>query len=782
MLSIIQNCKNIGSSGNSLALCSRTQVMSFGRILRRAATSRTEAQERQLLNDMKALRESVAAYNQQIPELSELKQIESLKRLNRDSPPDCTIATAIGQRRLEIIGLNIAMGQHSAEPDLADALQQSEQKPEQEHVPEYMSYSCHTTPTDDPGPDSRTVQAEATNSTGSVDHQLPDVVPHHSASHQRQMGNTDPVTADIFQCRENNLELKLADRFGCYIIDANFSPTAKSLFIKGSDGDDDYRLDIWQQGADGTWLQEVKVADSASFYHYELNRSEDTLLTSSYSGNVKVSTLNSDGCWEEVVVLALTPYHEDYPPLQVTFSPLQDKIMAYDHQASSIIVLRKENGQWVLLTQPPISHYQQTGPAQPYFKATDHYLLAYQGKTVTIWGFSDKGNYLEKKGVFECDRRIASAQLSDDERNAVIFTWGSQALFLGCDDDGNWSQVGKIVHPEKWISDENQVHTNLISRAAFNISGQHALTHDTGDKVIISGYDDSGAWVRKAEIQDCPEARFSPSGDKLLARLGSSGLFRFWDCIRTGDPLGNGQALEHIGSRKAIFSPSENRLLSYGDKSDVACIWGNDGEGNLVKDARVYHQGGVDYAEFNAQEDSVLTYGHDLTLKIHALDSVGRWQQHLVARHQNSILDARFSHSGRLAYSVGLDDTACILGRDANGQWVQQAVTGADGYSIDGADFNGLDNHFLTYGNKRYRYDKHQPGLVQLWGIGDDGQWVIIDQIKLDHSVQQARFSPDSEHLVINCNDIRRGPLLSAAGTALLWKIPVRAGQETAHV
>ncbi|WP_257295604.1 WD40 repeat domain-containing protein, partial [Endozoicomonas sp. YOMI1] len=443
-----------------------------------------------------------------------------------------------------------------------------------------------------------------------------------------------------------------------------------------------------------------------------------------------------------------------------------------DPQAGNIIVLRKySNGRWVSLTQP-ISHYQQTGPQQPHFKATDNFLLAYCGRAATIWGFSDKGNYLVEKGVFECDGNIGSAQLSDDERHAVVFTWGSQALFLGCDDDGNWSQVGNVHHPETMISDDNQAHTNLICQAAFNASGQHALTRDIDNKVIISGYDGSGAWVRKAEIKGCAEARFSPSGHKFLARLGS-GRFKLWDCKSTGERLDDGQVLEHIGSREVVFSPSENRLLSYGDDTNFACLWVNDDEGNLVEEARVFHQEGVDYAAFNPQEDSVLTCGMDLTLKIQGLDSQGKWQEQLMARHQNSILDARFSHSGRLAYSVGLDDTACILGRDANGQWLKQAVTGSDDYSIDGADLDELDSHFLTYGNKIY--DQHQPGLVQLWGIDGEGNWVEKEQIKLDYPVKQARFSPDSEHLVINCNND------SDDATALLWKIPASPGQETAH-
>ena len=794
MQPIVQKCINIGFPQ---ALCSRrarTQVMSFGRILSRAAASRTEDNERQLFNDMKALSKSVAAYNKQIPKASELDQLESLKRLKRDSPPEWSIITAIGDRTLEIVGLETSMMHLPPGPGLTNTTQQRDQ---------ILLGSCLSTPTDDPatGPYPRTMAEATANSAGPVDgQQLPDVVPRHS-----QAGNIDPVidpmigpvTSGIFQGQANYLKLKKLVGFGRYIYDANFSPTSKNLFITGSDGYEDFKLGIWQQGADGTWLSKGEVAGSAPFCHYELNRSEDTLLSSSNSGNVKVSTLNSDGCWEESVVLALTPHHVDYPPVQVTFSPLQDKIMAYDHQASSIIVLRKENGQWVSLT-PPISHYQQTGPQQPHFKATDHYILAYQGKAVTIWGFSDKGNHLEKKGVFECDRIIASAQLSDDERHAVIFTWGSQALFLGCDDDGNWSQIGTICHPEKMINDENQVHTNLIYQAAFNTSGQHALTRDLDKRVIISGYDDSGAWVIKAEIEDCAEARFSPSGDKLLACQGS-GLSMLWDRMNTDDPLDIGQVLEHTGSREVVFSPSENRLLSYGSGSDVACIWGNDEEGNLVEEARICHQGGIGYAAFNAREDSVLTHGRDHTVKIHGLDSQGKWQEKLVFQHPdsvpdagssieanllnrilpNNILYARFSSSGRHAFFVSLDDTACILGQDDNGQWTEQAVMDSGDYSIDGADFNGLGNHFLIYSNKIN--DKNQPGLVQLWGIGGDGKWVKREQIKLFNPVNQAKFSPDSEHLVIYCNDDPRGFLLSKLSTALLWKIPASPGQETAQ-
>uniref|UniRef100_UPI002147C129 hypothetical protein n=1 Tax=Endozoicomonas sp. ONNA2 TaxID=2828741 RepID=UPI002147C129 len=98
-----------------------------------------------------------------------------------------------------------------------------------------------------------------------------------------------------------------------------------------------------------------------------------------------------------------------------------------------------------------------------------------------------------------------------------------------------------------------------------------------------------------------------------------------------------------------------------------------------------------------------------------------------------------------------------------------------------GAHFNEQENHFLTYGNKINRQDKQQPGLVQLWGFDADGKWVTRDQITLDFPVQQAKFSPDNQHLVIHCNDDLRGLFLSEAGIALLWKIPASPVQGTAH-
>lgn len=806
MQSIVQKCINIGFSGNPQALCSlraRTQVMSFGRILSRATASKTEFNERQLINDMKALRKSVADFNRKIREVSEPKQIELLNRLKLDSPPEWSVITSIGQSKREIVGLEISMMQQPPGPGLANTSQLLEQERDQERDQENIIRSCHITTTDDPaiGPYPRTMAEAISNSAGPVNgQQLPDVVPRH-----RQAGNIDQVIERLFsgtfQCQTKYMELKKIVGFWNYILDATFSPTGKNLIITGCNGDDVFNLGIWRPGADGgNWVLKGEIGDSGPIRDYEFNQAENTLLSSSRSGNVRVSTLNSDGCWEETVVLALTPHHEDYPPVQVTFSPLQDKIMAYDPQAGNIIVLRKySNGRWLSLTQPKgISHYQQTGPQQPHFKATDKFFLAYCGRTVTIWGFSDKGNYLVEKGVFECDRNIASAQLSDDERHAVVFTWGSQALFLGCDDDGNWSQVGNIRHPETMIDDDNQAHTNLICQATFNASGQHAMTRDIDNKVIISGYDDSGAWVRKAEIQDCVEARFSPSGHKLLARH-DSGRFRLWDCKSTGERFDNSQVLEHTGSREVVFSPSENRLLSYGHESHVACIWGNDEEGNLVEEAKVCHQEGIDYAAFNAREDSVLTHGRDHTVKIQGLDNQGKWQEQLVFHNPNNIPDAgastlasilthilpnnilhaRFSPSGRLACFVCLDDTACILGQDDNGQWTIQAEPDSGIYSIDGAEFNGLDNHFLTYGITLD--DKNHSGLVQLWGIGSDGKWVEKEQIKLVDPVRRAAFSPDGEHLVIYSNDDQRGLLLSESGSASLWKIPTSPGQETAH-
>ena len=74
-----------------------------------AAASRIETNERQLFNDLKTLNKSVAAYNKQVSEISGPDQFKSLERLRLDSPPELTFITAIGKRKLEIIGLNVSM-------------------------------------------------------------------------------------------------------------------------------------------------------------------------------------------------------------------------------------------------------------------------------------------------------------------------------------------------------------------------------------------------------------------------------------------------------------------------------------------------------------------------------------------------------------------------------------------------------------------------------------------------------------------------------------------------
>ena len=740
MLSNAQICLNIYSSFRTQALKhlqAPKQVISFGRVLSRAAASKIETGEWQLFNNLKPLHESVAAFNKHASKVPEPEQIELLERLKRNSPPGLTIITAISQRKLEIIGLKISMMQPS-DAGLADASQQDEQ---------------HNS------------KAEAS------DGQLLA-----SVLDNRQASNIDPAKTGIFQCQANYPEPEPVVSFDHRIINANFSPMGKNLLIHGCHSGDDFSLQIWRQDATGNWLQKGETRGYALIYNYKLNRSENTLLSSSYDGNVRVSTLNSDGHWEEAVVLALTSYDEDYPRIVADFSLRQDKIMSYDPQNGKIHVLRQDsNGRWTPLTQTKeILHYKETGPQQPPFKATDDYLLTYQGTKVTIWACNDQSNCLEEKKVFECGGKITSAQLSDDEQHAVIFTWGNQTIFLGCDVDGNWSQIGEICHIETIITDDNQHIPNLVCKALFNATGQHALTHDIDNTVIISGYNANGVWVGKAEIRYCADAKFSPSGSKILARFESGGSFKLLDCKSPHDRLDKGQTFVHHAGHETLFSPSETHLLSYGYKSNYACIWGDDEEGNLVEKTRVYHLAGIDYAAFNAQEDSVLTRGSDWTVKIHGLDNQGNWQERLVFKHLQAIYKARFSRSGRFAYTFSRDTTASILGCDDNGEWTVQAVTRPNAYSISGAHFNEQENHFLTYGNKRNRKenDTDQSGLVQLWGIGDDGEWVEIKKIKLDYPVTNATFSPDCEHIVIYCNNDQEGLILSEGGIALLWKIP----------
>ncbi|WP_163372282.1 WD40 repeat domain-containing protein [Endozoicomonas acroporae] len=792
-----------------------------------AAASRIETNERQLFNDLKTLNKSVAAFNKQVSEISGPDQFKSLERLRLDSPPELTFITAIGKRKLEIIGLNVSMVPQSPGIGLADASQQHDEHDEQQNIP----YDSHTEPeptdntigpagaisansgntltrpsTDDSYTESSTDNSDTESSTDTSDTESSTDTSDTESSTNITSGtksstditsgtksstdiisgtkSIDPIKARIIQCQANYLELKLATGVGCYIRDVSISPTSKNLIINGRDDENEFSLSIWRQGADGNWLPKGQVKSSDAIFRYQLNQSENTLLSISYDGNISMSTLNSDGRWQEAVVLEHTTTDEKCPRVKADFSPLQDKIMSYDPQTGKINVMREDsNGRWTPLTQAKeISHCQQTVPHQVPFEATNHYLLTYQGTTATIWGCSDETHCLEEQKVIECNRQIAGAQLSHDEQHAMIFTEGGQAIFLGCDVDGNWSQIGEICHPEWSMNEDYQPCAKPICEAAFNASGHLALTRDTDNTFIISGYDANGdandnPWVVKAKIHRCAEAKFSASGHKLLANSGI-GSFKLWDYNSTDHRLVNGQTIYHSGSHKAIFSPSENLLLSYGNETNFACIWGHDEEGDLIEKTRIYHQGGIDYAAFNAQEDCVLTRSRDRTVKIQALDSQGKRQEPLVVQHRNSIMDARFSRSGRLAYTISLDDTACILGRNDNGQWVKLAVTDSDADFIRDASFNELENHFLTYGNKMNKKDKHQPGLVQLWGMGDDGKWSKKEQIKLDHPVKSAKFSPDGDHLLIYCNDgICYFADFLKGGTALLWKIPASPGQ-----
>ncbi|WP_257283080.1 WD40 repeat domain-containing protein [Endozoicomonas sp. SESOKO1] len=758
--------------------------------------------EQQIINDLEPLLTTVAAYNKQIKKESDQDQIESRKRLQLMSPPGLTVITDISERK--IAKLDISLKQQSSDAELADAAQQ---QGEQLSKPFDTLHAVKNPSTDDTeSVFQKTLIFEASGTSANIAGLINDLQSRDVVVKVRQPDFIDPLQAEFIQCQTNYLESKQIITFDNRILDASFSLTGKNLVITASDDVDDFSLGIWARDLDGVWLENGSVGDYKEIFHCQLNRSENTLLSSNDDGVVTVYTLNSHGRWVLAKVLEHTPTHKDYPKVQVAFSPLQDRIMSWDPQTGRINVLYKDsNGLWTPLSQTrEICHFQQYGSQQPSFRATDNYLLTYQGASATIWGFSDESNSLEEKKVIECNGNILSAQLSDDEQHALIFTEDHKAVFLGCDiDDGSWSQIAEICHPGLRSSQLNNRFGNVICHGSFNASGQHALTLDADDRAIISGYDDNGDWVVKTEIRDCAKAEFSPSGGKLLARLfkpldcnstgdlpgdgeapGQSGSdeaifsrsygnYKLWDCSRTGDRLDNVQTLEHSGSSDVIFSPSENVLLSYGVDTNYACIWGYDEEGNLVEKARVGHQGGIDYAAFNPQEDSVLTRSHDQTTKILSLDSQGKWQEQLMVQHQGRIRDARFSPSGCLAYTVSADKTTCILGRDDSGQWMKLAVTTTpDAYSIEGAFFNELDNHFVVHGNRVNRKFIRQQGLVQLWGIGDDGKWVEKEQIKLESPVKLAKFSPDSEHLLIQCHDRRRQFSHSEAAIALLWKIP----------
>lgn len=684
----------------------------------------TEKSEQTLIKGEKSQSKRVTDDRKRLLEVSNPNQAQSLKRLKQDFPHTWMTSTDIGGRKLEIVGLNASTKNESPGARLADAAHQHDQ--------------ADVTQCDSPD----------------------------------GLNNINPTKNYIFQCQENCLELKLMASFDHTTINDWFSPTGKNLLISGCDSLSDHSLRTWRQGVDGNWLENGKITYSQTIFP-EFNQSENTLLTINDKDNVRVSTLNSDGRWEKSVALTL-PSHDKsgyFSSVHAGFSPLKDQIMSYDQQTGKINVLRADgNGRWTLLTQP---EDLKTGKFPLPFKAMNNYLLTCNGTEATIWGCNDKNNCLEKKKVIACNSQIVKAQLSNDEQHALIVPEGNKIIFLACDVDGNWSHIAKIHHPRKLLIYHDRAEFNRIASACFNTSGHYALTRDTDNLSIVSGYDDNGAWVIKKVIQRSDYVVFSPSGRKIRTHFGC-GKFKIWDCKNASVSQDKGQLLQHINSDKIIFSPSENLLITYGKQTDFACIWGDDGEGNLIEKLRIYHQGGIRSAVFNAQEDSVMSSSYsDCTVKIHGLDREGKWQEQWV---DEQIDVARFSSSGHLALAISQDNSVCILGRHNNGKWMKQALTKPNAYQIRDAQFNRLNDHFLTFGNKKNHTDHNKPGLVQLWSAGDDGKWTIKEQITLDHPVKIAHFDPDGDHLIIRCENNLESAT-PKGGTALLWKIPANPMQ-----
>lgn len=670
-------------------------------------------EEEALINSLKPTSGLVANFNKRIREASSQEQFQSLKRLKQYLPAGWKTTTEFDDRKLEIVGLNFSTGHLS--PDAA--LQQSDTK----MIPS----------------DSR-------------------IGP----------GNVDRTKGDIFHCQANCLELKLKTSFNLNIQHIYFSFSGKNLFINGCDSLTDHSLVSWRQDANGNWSENSRIRVGAQKITPKLNRSENTLLThGSRDGKVKVSTLNSVGRWVESLVLEHTPLVDGYQPVMASFSPVQDKIMTYDHRTGIINVLRMDGSRWTLLNQP--TKIRQCGARALNFVPTNNFLMTYSAEKATIWRFNDQRNCIDHIFDKVCDSLISDCQLSWDEQHAFVLV-DNRVFFLAHDAYGKWSQVGEIHHSEQPVEVDRGVRvSNRICSVSFNPSGRFALTRDLARKTKISGYGDNAVWVEKTEIPSCDYVSFSTSGRKVLANFGG-GSFKIWDSTLTGN-LDKPQTLEHIGSDRAIFSRSEKQLLlSYGKETDYACIWGDDGEGNLIEKTRVCHQGGIIDAHFNTREDSVLTVGNDYTVKIQRLSRDDKWLEQLEIQHQKKIDFARFSPSGRFAFSLSQNSTACIMGQGDNGEWAQQVVSQPGPLLIKLVHFNKSENHFLTFGKDDKDQDK--PGFVQLWSIGDDGKWAEKELIKLNHPVKEAGFSPDGDHLIIHCRNIPWG--VPKGDTVLLWKIP----------
>ena len=706
--------------------------------------NRVEDSGQKVPENLKKTHGPAAAFNKCIATVPESDQNLTLKQLTQDLPPEPGITATTDKRK--IAELPVSMMQQSSKDGLSGAMQQHGQ--------------------------------------------LPDV-----AVNNGQPDTIDPMVEDIFHCQTDYLRLKAKFSFNYGVFDANFSPASEDLVIHGSSRDD-YRLGIWRPGTDGKWLDEHKWHSLApnAVMRYDNESGGLTILRGNHDGSVLVSKSKDIDPGQDEVALDRTPGNEESPKEMPDFSPLQDKIITRDVQTGKISVWGEDiNGRWTPLTQnKEIRHWPMKDSVQICFGARSNCILTCEGRTATFWNCNDQNKCLEEIKTIECNSKILSVQFSDDERHALILTEGNREVFVGCDADGNWLQIGEISHPEGRLNHLNE-HEGSVDYASINASGQHTLTVDKDRNALISGYNDDGAWVVQTEMQNCAYARFSPSGRKLRASLykpeGSGNetiyrptnvIYKVLDCSRPD----KAQTFEHPGSSHIIFSPSEKLLLSYGFGSEFACIWGDDGAGNLVEKARAgNYQTGICRAAFNAQEDSVLTLDFGKNVKIQGLDSQGKLQKPLVVQNPDSIHDARFSHSGNLAYSITLYN-ACILGREMNGEWIKLAQTNsAPGvYCIKGAHFNGPENHFLTYGNKLDDKDQHQPGLVQLWGIDADGKWVEKDKIVLDHPVGMAKFSPDGDHLFIYCFNERKDPDAdSNFSTVLVCKIPATSGQEAAH-
>jgi WD40 repeat protein len=315
------------------------------------------------------------------------------------------------------------------------------------------------------------------------------------------------------------------------------------------------------------------------------------------------------------------------------------------------------------------------------------------------------------------DPRVQSARFSTDGRRIVTSTFINTAFVWD-------AESGEILH--SLPAGQPRFTGISADHAEFSPDGRLVVTAHQGGTLRLWDASSGERLVRGAADQSFRQARFSPSGDRLLTTSFEGGVMT-WSLPELVPEFVLSPEAGHE-SKEASFSP-DGTLVAVAEPSGTVRVWNEAGQEVATLSG---HDGPVNEANFDPTSRYVVTAGDDGSALVWEVAT-----ERIVARldgHRAGVTSAEFGPAGDTVLTASVDDTARIWDSGTVESAPVLRPPGADG--CDMAIFSPDDKRIAAIGcgGSSYLFDASGKALRELPASGN---------------ALEAEFSPDGRYLAI---------------------------------